>query len=425
MIIVLFPAVFTATGQTNTSPLPDGNTKVGGFLNIGIGNEVWSDATSLYFNYRGSAKQTHFWNLGGSNGKPILSLYHTGLVGIGTQQVEGNLQIGSGTLNGMLCLGGGKGYAGIGSTRSDGGLVLGKNIYARYSDASDNFVARVGKSNSSGFSGIKLGQNGLIDFFGKSGNVTEDEVANSESNIKLRIDSDGRVGINTTDPRSRLDLGQSLGANKGLRLGDYIEINEWETINNAGIISFNAVMNTNDVSKFDPVWAGSTSASGMIMAMESGGKGSLDFMGRIWGTDPSPKSLTDFTHVMRLNVDGTVGIGMRNTKGHKLAVKGSIAASEIKVTDVSFWADFVFEDDYQLRSLEDLSSYIQANKHLPDIPSENEVKTNGISVGDMNAKLLQKVEELSLYLIDMNERLKVVEKENKELKIILNKKENE
>lgn len=222
------------------------------------------------------------------------------------------------------------------------------------------------------------------------------------NNASLYFLANGNVGVKFSAPRSRLDIGKSLGANNGLRIGDYIEINERETINNSAIIGFNAIIDESDVSKFKPVWAGSNSASGMILTMESGGVSNLDFYGRTWGTSDLAYGLPNFKHVMRLNVDGTVGIGTKNTYGYKLAVKGSMAASEIKVLDVSSWADFVFAEDYQLKSLPELESYISKNKHLPDIPSEKQVKEEGISVGEMNAKLLQKIEELTLYVIELN-----------------------
>ena len=66
--------------------------------------------------------------------------------------------------------------------------------------------------------------------------------------------------------------------------------------------------------------------------------------------------------------------------------------------------------------MEEVENFIKENNHLPDIPSEKEVLENGIQVGEMNAKLLQKIEELTLYMIEMNKRMKSIEVENMELK---------
>jgi hypothetical protein len=101
---------------------------------------------------------------------------------------------------------------------------------------------------------------------------------------------------------------------------------------------------------------------------------------------------------MLIDNNGKVGIGTTNLESdYLLSVNGRIRAKEIKVE--TNWVDFVFKEDYQLKSLPELETFIKENKHLPGIPSEEQVKQEGISVGEMNAKLLQKIEELTLYLI--------------------------
>ncbi len=110
-----------------------------------------------------------------------------------------------------------------------------------------------------------------------------------------------------------------------------------------------------------------------------------------------------------------VGIGTSETGTHKLAVDGTIGAREI-IVETGAWSDFVLNKDYELKDLEEVENFIKENKHLPDIPSEKEVLENGIQVGEMNAKLLQKIEELTLYMIEMNKRMKSIEVENMELK---------
>jgi len=251
-----------------------------------------------------------------SQGKILMYGQHGGNVGVGTTNPEGNFQIGRATQNGMLFLGGGKGYSGIGSTRSDGGLTLGWNIYARYNDASDNFNARIGKTNTSaGYSGIKIAQQGVIDFFGYSGAVTADEIANTNQSIRMRIDKFGNIGIGTTTPDS------------------------------------------------------------------------------------------------------------------KLTVKGKIHSEEVKVDLSVPGPDYVFDKDYELNTLEQLQNYIKENKHLPNIPSAKEMEANGIELGIMNMKLLEKIEELTLYTIQQEQQIKTQQKTNQSLedrlqrleKILINK----
>jgi len=122
----------------------------------------------------------------------------------------------------------------------------------------------------------------------------------------------------------------------------------------------------------------------------------------------------------RLTIDtaGHVGIGTDNPQ-KKLDVNGDINSSgtisaenmeaeEITVT-VPNGADFVFDEGYELRSLEELQEYIKQNKHLPEIQSEQEMKENGVSVNKFQIMLLQKIEELTLYTIQQEERIKELE----------------
>ncbi|PWG77834.1 hypothetical protein DDR33_25415, partial [Pararcticibacter amylolyticus] len=104
-------------------------------------------------------------------------------------------------------------------------------------------------------------------------------------------------------------------------------------------------------------------------------------------------------------LNGNVGIGTLSPDS-RLTVKGKIHAEEIKV-DLSVPApDYVFNDNYNLTSLEDVENYIRKNKHLPEIPSAESMQKEGISVSDMQLKLLQKVEELTLHLIKQNKIIK-------------------
>ena len=103
---------------------------------------------------------------------------------------------------------------------------------------------------------------------------------------------------------------------------------------------------------------------------------------------------------MRIATDtlGNVGIGTTNPQ-YRLAVNGTIGAKDVIVTN-SGWADYVFQPGYRVRPLSEVSAFIEKHRHLPDIPSEAQVKEKGVSVGEMQAKLLAKIEELTLHLIE-------------------------
>lgn len=112
--------------------------------------------------------------------------------------------------------------------------------------------------------------------------------------------------------------------------------------------------------------------------------------------------------------NGFVGIGIPNPT-NKLDVNGTIHSKEVKV-DMLGWPDFVFRKEYTLPSLEEVEKHIREKGHLENIPSEKGVLENGINLGEMNAKLLQKIEELTLYSIDQNKKIDAQAKEIEALK---------
>ena len=113
---------------------------------------------------------------------------------------------------------------------------------------------------------------------------------------------------------------------------------------------------------------------------------------------------------MTIVEDGNVGIGT-TAPDSKLTVKGTIHSQEVKVDLAGAVApDYVFEKGYPLTSLEELKSYIEENKHLPEIPSAKEMEENGINLKDMNLMLLKKVEELTLHQIESARKIETLEK---------------
>ncbi|MGJ8732293.1 MAG: hypothetical protein ACSHW4_04080 [Cellulophaga sp.] len=106
-----------------------------------------------------------------------------------------------------------------------------------------------------------------------------------------------------------------------------------------------------------------------------------------------------------INNNGNIGIGTVDTKGFKLGVKGKIAAEEVKVAIYNNWPDFIFEKNYDLPTLKEVENHIKKNGHLKDIPSAKNVKQNGILLGEMDTKLLQKIEELTLYTIQQQKEI--------------------
>lgn len=128
-------------------------------------------------------------------------------------------------------------------------------------------------------------------------------------------------------------------------------------------------------------------------------------------------SSTSFTEGMRIKGNGNVGIGTaltNNPNNYKLAVNGTIGAKGVNIEITSTtWADYVFEKKYKMMSLEEVEQFIFKNKHLPNIPSACDVEKQGIDVGLIEAKLLEKIEELTLYIIGQEKRIKELEAKSK------------
>lgn len=127
-----------------------------------------------------------------------------------------------------------------------------------------------------------------------------------------------------------------------------------------------------------------------------------------------------FLFVVCLNASAHIGT---TTPGpYKLAVEGTIGVRKIRVTQVNPWADFVFAADYKLPTLQEVEDFISIHQHLPDVPSAAEVAKDGIDLGEINQKLLQKIEEQMLYIIEMNKKINVLTNEMKDLKEKVNTK---
>ncbi|NII83316.1 hypothetical protein [Pedobacter sp. SG908] len=107
--------------------------------------------------------------------------------------------------------------------------------------------------------------------------------------------------------------------------------------------------------------------------------------------------------LLRVLGNGNVGIGAMNPQD-KLTVAGNIGAREIKVSTTA-GADFVFDPAYKLPALAELEKFVKTNKHLPEIPTAKQMVENGVNLGELNIKLLQKVEELTLHLIELSKKV--------------------
>jgi hypothetical protein len=222
------------------------------------------------------------------------------------------------------------------------------------------------------------------------------QVEDNYTNVRFVVKSNGNVGIGTTSPSTLFEVA------KNQAVGTYIQVRNSNTNTGAaaGFKAYGEAGKYFDLITIPAAYSGNSwTASLLIRSTLLNGISMYSSGGyRVQTT----------AGVNTFNViNNNVGIGTTTIPaGYKLAVNGKIIATEIQVE--TGWADFVFEPTYNLMPLNELNTYIQKNKHLPEIPTTAEVQENGISVGEMNAKLLQKIEELTLHTIQQQELIEAL-----------------
>ena len=195
------------------------------------------------------------------------------------------------------------------------------------------------------------------------------------SDTKLTITPAGDVGIGTTGPDNKAHIAQDLN---------------WTTLSQ-GQLKISGTTDENQA-----LWIGydNTDNYGFIDVGDVG---------------------TAYQNLALCQGGGKVGIGTTTfASGYLLSVDGKVIAEEFKVQDSGSWPDHVFQAGYDLMPLPEVERYIAEHQHLPDVPSAEEVAADGLSLGKTQALLLQKIEELTLYMIDLK-------KENEALKARMNR----
>jgi hypothetical protein len=223
----------------------------------------------------------------------------------------------------------------------------------------------------------------------------------------MRVDRDGNVGIGISNPQARLEI---AGSNR-IAVGTTYADNTIDQENGYTRSSFGSNAYWDPVNN---IWKVSQIGANDFSAMIHPNGDGLAFI-----TAPSTgnvtRSLTNSQFMaferMRINSNGSVGIGTTDPGSFKLAVNGKTWSTEVQVA-VTRPPDYVFEPTYDLKPLSEIETYIKENKHLPEVPSAKEMEKNGVQLGEMNMLLLKKVEELTLYVIEHQKQITDLKKTN-------------
>ncbi len=291
------------------------------------------------------------------------------------------------------------GSIGIGTSNPTGLLGLFKSTPTNENDVIASFMR--GADATGGSSVVRFGYHNTGDFEINSGytsaghrfgsyfdlNIVNNHLGGdhgglnlvTNNSVQLAVRPNGNVGIGTANPTSRLDVNGN--------------------INLAGVSGRRIFMGGAGGSTFGLAYDSTYPNYGIFYT-----EGEPDFV----SISPNGDAKNG---VMNVFGNDNVGIGTINPTS-KLTVAGNINSREVKVS-VDAGADFVFEKDYALPSLQEVEKFVTENKHLPEIASAKEMQKEGINLSEMNIKLLQKIEELTLYVIEQNKRIELLEKKNK------------
>ena len=246
-----------------------------------------------------------------------------------------------------------------------------------------HYFSQNGNMGVGGFSGpgVPLGRLDVIGA-GTTSSTNTFLLRNSAGDTIMRVRDDGRMGIgyNTSTYGRTINLG-------GTGINFY-------TSNEA---AFGGAVFPTDTSIV--IWSNSNANNYLVLQPSWGNTG-----------------IGTYTPNAKFHLNGAQLIGnnsQRIATGYELSVDGDVIAESFVTQNSTSWPDYVFEDNYHLMPLSDLEKSIRKNKHLPNVPSAADIEKNGINLGQMSSALLEKVEELTLYIIQLEKRLKALEEKSK------------
>jgi len=229
--------------------------------------------------------------------------------------------------------------------------------------------------------------------------------------------STGNVGIGTTLPLARLVVSHT--ASVDTKIAEFIDSENRKLffVPKLSSSGYNPISSANDAGIF---WSdgsgdgGQNLNAGFVIAPHKDRDItgiSIDHQGNVGiGKKSSPLAKLDVNGTLKASAIEAPSMNINTMTISTLTVTSKLWAAEIEVTNLSGWKDYVFDDDYPLMPLSQVEAFIMENRHLPGIPSEKEVMASGFNIAEMNALLLQKIEELTLYVIEFEKKIELFDR---------------
>jgi len=217
---------------------------------------------------------------------------------------------------------------------------------------------------------------------GAIGSYNSDLQLQAARSTKMTITTGGKVGIGTTSPAGKL----SVTSSGSIGSGEYLDWSSAAVLVTQG--SYLLGIDGNQITASDELFISSENANQHI----------------------SFQIARDTK--LKINGDGNIGIGT-TTPSEKLSVKGTVLCEKVKVISDVPQSDYVFDKEYNLMNLSELEGFVNTHSHLPEVPSAEEFKEKGYNLGEMDDVLLRKVEELTLYIIELNKKIEKLESNQK------------
>ncbi|WP_408043306.1 hypothetical protein [Tenacibaculum litopenaei] len=408
----IYQSGIVAIGQTSLGSFasPDTNKKlqVNGGITLASGAKLTFDPnnyTHAYSAYNSSLLEARYLNFGyyghrwdTRTGNAMVILGSNNNVGIGTDNPKGKL-----TVNGNII---GQGHMYLNPDNGTG--YLSSRLYLEsHNDYRGAGIVSMGQTNY-WYAGNPYRDHANSYMIGVAPKTSSPDAIGQLQYAKFYINSNGSVGVGTTTPNAKFEVFQDTNRTVLLNPENQLDVNGKSSLT---------------IKEFVPSieFSDATPSSSSAVAFANNGK---FFIGKKSGQ----KMTESEVFAVDLNT-GNIGVGTVDTSGFKLGVNGKVAALEVKVAAKSNWPDYVFQPTYDLPSLTEVEEHIRQKGHLANIPSAEIVAKEGFYLADMDARLLEKIEQLTLYTIQQQKeietlraqqkKIKTLEEENKLLKSLL------